>query len=242
MKPPRVYHRTTLQVGRDVILDPAFGRTVATDLERASPFARALLGDGRTKTPLVDVMAAAGLDPQDVRYAIVTHVHWDHVGALGDLPNARVLIGADELEWARTLHRWFEGGVMPHHLARAKARIARFQLEGPPVEGFDRSFDLFGDGAVVAVPMPGHTPGHVAWLVRSAGKTYFFVGDTAWTLRGVELPAHKTAPVDADLERVAEQLGVLNAFLAHRPDVVIVPAHDGAAWDSLPRCGSAGTP
>jgi hypothetical protein len=49
----------------------------------------------------------------------------DHTGAPGDLPNARVLVGA-ELEWVRPFTRFVEGGVRPHHLERAKERLFTF--------------------------------------------------------------------------------------------------------------------
>ncbi len=219
-----------------LVVDPAFGRGIALDLSRAGVVSRLALGEARTKRPLVEVLAAAGVDPADVRYALATHVHWDHVGALGDLPNARVLIARPELEFARPLRRGFEAGVMSHHLKRAKPRTFAFDFAGPPVEAFASSFDVFGDGAVVAVPMPGHTPGSTAFLIRSGGKTWLFSGDTSWTMRGVELPAHKTLPLDMDKEQVAGQLGLLHAYLQHRPDVVVVPAHDAGALEKLPPC------
>ena len=90
-----------------------------------------VMGDERTKTPLVEVMENAGLSAADVRYAVLTHAHWDHTGGLGDLPTARVLIARTELEWAAPFTRYFDHGVMPHHLKRAKERHLRLRLQGP---------------------------------------------------------------------------------------------------------------
>jgi N-acyl homoserine lactone hydrolase len=222
-----------------VVVDPAFGRNVVDEMHRLPLPFKLLLGDGSKQRPLVDVMAQAGIDPRDVRYALATHVHWDHIGALADLPNAKVLLPRADLEWARTLTGYFTGGVMPHHLKQAKSRISEYDFTGPPVEGFPASFDFFGDGSVVAVPMPGHTPGHVALLVRVAGgRTVLLAGDASWTLRGVEVPEHKLVPIDLDREQVGEALGVLNRFFHLRPDVTVVPAHDAAALEQLPTCGA----
>jgi glyoxylase-like metal-dependent hydrolase (beta-lactamase superfamily II) len=224
-----------------LIIDPAFGTSIAQDLRRAGPVVMSVMGDESTKIPLVTAMERAGMSPGDVRYAVMTHAHWDHIGALGDLPEARVLINRDELEWATPLTRFFQEGVMPHHLKRAKDRLYAFDLKGPAVDGFPGSFDVFGDGAVVAVPMPGHTPGSTAFLVRgTGGVTYLFSGDTTWTFRGVEAPAHKTLRAyDSDLPALSDAIGRLHAFVQHRPDVKVIPAHDADALGLLPPCGHA---
>jgi glyoxylase-like metal-dependent hydrolase (beta-lactamase superfamily II) len=222
-----------------LIIDPAFGRSIAQDLLRAGPVVMSVMGDASTKTPLVLAMEKAGMSADDVRYAVMTHAHWDHIGALGDLPQARVLINRAELDWATPLTRYFDEGVMPHHLKRVKDRLFAFDLKGPALDGFEGSYDVFGDGSVVAVPMPGHTPGSVAFLVRgSSGVTWLFSGDTTWTFRGVEAPAHKTLRTfDSDLPKLSDAIGRLHAFLANRPDVKIVPAHDADALGALPPCG-----
>lgn len=227
-----------------LIIDPAFGTSIAEDLRRAGPFVMSVMGDERTKTPLVKVMENAGLSAADVRYAVLTHAHWDHTGALGDLPAARVLIARTELEWAAPFTRYFDHGVMPHHLKRAKDRLYAFDFKGPAVDGFAGTFDVFGDGAVIAVQMPGHTPGSTAFLVRGrGGVTYLFSGDTTWTFRGVEAPAHKSIRAfDGDLEVLSSSIGRLHALLISRPDVKIIPAHDGDALSALPRCGALATP
>jgi glyoxylase-like metal-dependent hydrolase (beta-lactamase superfamily II) len=220
-----------------VIVDPAFGESIAADLAGAGPMTMAVMGTAHTKQPLVKVMREAGLDPADVRLALLTHAHWDHTGALGDLPNARVLVNRVELEWTRHF-RGMEHGVMTHLLHRARHQLYTFALDGPAIDGFPGSFDVYGDGSIVGVPMPGHTPGSTAWLVRGeGGVTYLFSGDTSWTFRGVELPAHKSVRAfDEDLPALSKSLGRLHAFLAFRPDVVVIPSHDGEALERIPAC------
>ncbi|MEW5741781.1 MAG: MBL fold metallo-hydrolase [Myxococcota bacterium] len=224
----------------NVMVDPAFGRSVADDLARAGPLFMLTLGTARGKRPLVEVMEEAGLSPQDIDYALVTHVHWDHVGALVDLPRARVLASLPELKWAQPFTRFVENGAMPHHLKRAKERLFAFPFNGPPVDGFEKSFDVFGDGAIVAVPLPGHTPGSTGYLVRGpGGVTYFFIGDTTWTSKGVELPAHKTLPLDFDAKALEATLARVHAMAeARKGELVVLPAHDAGALSKLPTCGA----
>lgn len=223
-----------------VMLDPAFGASVADDLARAGPLFQLTLGTARGKRPLVEVMEEAGLAPEAINYALVTHVHWDHVGALGDLPRAKVLVARGEFEWATPFTRFVDHGAMPHHLKRAKSRLHVFPFDGPPVDGFEKSFDVFGDGAIVAVPLPGHTPGSTGYLVRGpGGVTYFFIGDTTWTSKGVEVPAHKTLPLDFDLPSLTGTLARVHAMAeARKGELWVLPAHDAGALSKLPTCGA----
>ncbi len=220
--PPWNYAIASLVLRRDdglVVVDPAFGTALPDDWARTPLlFREGVIGPLAAKRTLVSVLADAGLEPRQVTHALLTHAHWDHTGALPDLPKAAVHLSRGELAWAWPFTHRFEGGTMPMHLKLAGKRLRPFDFDGPPVEGFAASHDLFGDGSVVAVPMPGHTPGSVAYLVRLLdGRTAFLVGDTAWMTRGIEVPEHKSLALDSDRAQVADALGVLHAFLAHRP-------------------------
>ncbi|MBL9039477.1 MAG: MBL fold metallo-hydrolase [Archangium sp.] len=221
-----------------VIIDPAVGRDIADDIARAGPAFSILAGSADTKTPLVEVMAKAGLSPHDIRFALATHAHWDHVGALRDLPGTTVLLARDELDWVRSMRGAVNSGVMPRHFDGVRTRLRFFAYAAQPVLGFDRSFDVFGDGSIIAVPLAGHTPGSTGFLVRTPTVTFFFIGDITWTMRGVERPAHKNRllRIDHDQELLSRSLGLLHVIHQQRPDVAIVPAHDAVRMDLLPRC------
>src|SRR5437868_14538031 len=59
-------------------------------------------------------------------------------------------------------------------------------------ENFPRSLDVFVDGTIVLVPLPGHTPGSMGMFVNlHSGKRFFFIGDLTWALDGIQIPAER---------------------------------------------------
>ena len=100
----------------------------------------------------------AGLDPDDVRLHVLTHLHVDHVGFAGALPAARLVCTAEEAAAA----------ARPG--ARLRGYIRVEGVEGVAVEDegvgpFERSRRLTADGTVRLLPTPGHTAGHASVLV-----------------------------------------------------------------------------
>lgn len=182
--------------------------------------------DGDLKRDLVAVGSPK------VDFVVLTHVHWDHTSGLVDLPSPRVLMGAGELAFARGFPKDAVPAVMADHLAGA--RPEEVPWDGGPYENFPKSHDLFADGSVVLVPLPGHTPGSLGVFVNDFhGRRLLFIGDAAWSRSGVEIPSHKAKlvshKVDAAPEVLAQTLWRLHALHLREPNLVIVPAHDGDA-------------
>jgi N-acyl homoserine lactone hydrolase len=230
--------------GGPVLVDPGHGQAVAEDLAAAPWWFRVMMGRGRGARPLGEALVAIGLDPAAIERVAITHVHWDHVGGVRDLPAARVHLSSAELAFYETRSGYLDHGVMPHHLDVAADRLRPFDFDGPPYEGFGASHDLLGDGTLVAVPLPGHTPGSAGWFVNSGdGRRWLLVGDAAWTLDGIARPAHKSrlvrSHVDGDHRQVAETLALLNHLFRHRPEIEIVVAHDLSTYGAVPDCAVA---
>lgn len=107
------------------------------------------------QTSLVDLLAQLNVTPAQVKYVAISHYHGDHIGQARALPQSTLLIGKGDWDvltdpkssaMAAPLVNWINGGG---------------KVE--PVTG-DR--DVFGDGTVVMLNMPGHTPGHHSLLVK----------------------------------------------------------------------------
>jgi glyoxylase-like metal-dependent hydrolase (beta-lactamase superfamily II) len=222
----------------ELVVDPSFSERIAEDLKQAPPWFHAISGDPEGKRPISELLLEAGVDPRRVRDVLLTHAHWDHAGGVRDMPNAKVRMSTEELQWIWDMHRYIEGGTMPHHLRGALRRVRPIAFDGPPLLRFEASADLFGDGSIIAVPLFGHTPGSTGYLLRGrGGRRWLMIGDAAWALRGVEKPAHKTVRlVDSDQKRTAEVLGRLHALMNEHPEITIVPAHDAVQHETMPKC------
>lgn len=169
-------------------------------------------------------------------FVILTHAHWDHASGLRDLDHPRVIVGPGEQEFIKSWPATEEPSVQAEHFANAKLETVAW--DGPAYETFAKSHDLFGDGAVVIVPMPGHTPGSIGVVVNGVhGRRVLFVGDAAWSRDGVNLPSHKPSimsrMVDHDLPAVSDALWNLHDLQQREPDLLIVPTHDAAAFNEL---------
>jgi glyoxylase-like metal-dependent hydrolase (beta-lactamase superfamily II) len=178
-------------------------------------------------------------------FVVVTHAHWDHTAGLVDLKSPRVMLGPGEAEFVRAFPKAKTPVVMPDHLAHA--RLDTFAWDGGPIENFDRSHDLFGDGSVTLVPLPGHTPGSIGVLLDSVkGRRVLFVGDAAWSIRGVEIPSHKSAPLsevaDHDTKTLSDTLWKLHHLREHDPSLLIVPTHDGEMFREVAALSSVAAP
>ena len=118
-------------------------------------------------------------------------------------------------------------------------RYETYAFEARPYLGFAESRDVYGDGAVVIVPAPGHTPGSVIIFVSLPDRRRFaFVGDLVWQREALELREEKPwwtrMSADADAGRVREQLLRMSAIVQRFPELTIVPAHDQRGFANMP--------
>jgi len=100
----------------------------------------------RTKT-LAGQLEELGVKPSDIKGLAISHTHPDHIGNVEQFPQVMLYVQKAEYEWPG------EGGAPrfnPNH----------------PVTKLDGDHDVFGDGSVVIVSTPGHTPGHQSLLIR----------------------------------------------------------------------------
>lgn len=218
----------------DLLIDTGFGRGIATHF-RAMPVWFRLLTPYTAWQPAAAQLAAAGYDPGRLRGILLTHAHWDHVSGIPDFPGTPVWVTAAERRFIT------EGGMLTAVVRGfAGTRYEEYDFEGGPYLGFAKSHDVYGDGAIVIVPAPGHTPGSViVFLTPPGGQRYALVGDLAWQQEGItrraERPWLQRTLGDADEQGVRDLLSRMAALATRFPELILVPAHDARGFAAMPR-------
>ncbi len=224
-----------------LLIDAGFSRRTPEELANY-PFPRKqMLGstfnDGRGVTFAPEALAKAGVDPASLKLLAFTHIHFDHLGGAVDLPGVKVLLPPEDLSFLKA-NRDERGMVfIPEHAQAVEGRTEALHFQPTPYETFPEHADLFGDGSVVFVKLPGHTPGHVGVFINvSESLRLFYVGDAVLHSIAVEQRLTKSLALmmsDYDRAQADQTVAELSAFHVLAPEVSIVPAHDGDAWDRL---------
>lgn len=181
---------------------------------------------GRT---LVEQLAELSIKPGDIDVVGISHFHFDHIAQLPDFPAAKLYIGKSD--WELLTQSPPPAFVNP-------APFTHWISGGGKVEPVARDQDVFGDGSVVMLDMPGHTPGHHALLVRLAGMgPVLLTGDQAHFQENYDsngVPTFNTNRADtlASFDRFKTLAKNLKAtvILQHEPrDIGKLPAFPKAA-------------
>lgn len=223
----------------DLLIDAGFGRDIDAHV-KTMPWLGRMLTDYTKGRPAGEQLAGAGMSPASLKGVLITHAHYDHVSGLDSLAGAPV--------WVNDAERAFIDGDAPQAaLMRSFKSLdyRKYEFDGGAYLGFPQSHDVWGDGSVVVVPAPGHTPGSVVvFLALPSGKRYALLGDLVWAMEGITLPAERPwLPrwlIGEDAAQVRENVTRLAAIHARYPEIELVPAHDMRALATLPHFPASG--
>jgi N-acyl homoserine lactone hydrolase len=163
-----------------------------------------------------------GIQPRDVRWVVMTHLHTDHAGGLHHFPDNEILVTRAELEFASGLRGRLRGYVANKHWP-SWFRPTALELEPQPFGPFPESLRLTKRGDVTLVPIPGHTPGQVGVLVEDGDHTVFLAGDASYTQELMLRGQADGVGADEEAERVTHER--IRAFASDSATVYLV-AHD----------------
>lgn len=163
-------------------------------------------------------LAGLGLGADDIDVVINSHLHPDHCGCNAFFRKATFLVHSEELAAARAPN------------SEAAGYLAADWDQPMPVDAINGQRDVFGDGRIVLLPLPGHTPGSIGALARlERSGTFLLAGDTVGlreTLDTGIIPKN-TWNGDALAKSLAEVRHIEST------GATIVCSHDARQWDTL---------
>jgi len=205
-------------------------------LEDQSLFFRKTLANFHFVQSLRSHLVQQQLEPGELAFVLLSHLHWDHVSGVPDLPGVPLRVNRVEYDAARLGLYEARGGLVRRLMGENETEL--FDLDGPPYEGFRASYDLFGDGSVVLVPLPGHTAGNTGMFInRSNGPRLFLLGDAAWVsqhyLRPATMHPFIWSQVTGDDATARQTLIDLHHFANQHPEVAMIAMHDAALQEQF---------
>jgi N-acyl homoserine lactone hydrolase len=180
------------------------------------------------KTSLVDLLAQLKVAPAQVKFVGISHYHGDHTGQAREFPQSTLLIGKGDWDVVSD----------PKASAATSTPFAPWISGGSKADPVTGDRDVFGDGTVLMLSTPGHTPGHHSLLVRLKDMgNVLLTGDLAHFHENYDNNGVPTFNTDrsqtlASLDRFKQLAKNLNAtvIIQHDArDVGKLPAFPGSA-------------
>jgi glyoxylase-like metal-dependent hydrolase (beta-lactamase superfamily II) len=162
-----------------------------------------------------------GLEPDDVDVVICSHLHPDHCGCNAFFRKATVMVHACELEAAKAPEA---------EAVRAGYLRADWDHPIPAIKIVDGQTDVMGDGRIVLLPLPGHTPGMMGALVTLDNSGQYLLASDALSIRG-NLDSDIIPRNTWNAERCAQSFAEIRRIEA--AGAMIICGHDAAQWDTL---------
>jgi glyoxylase-like metal-dependent hydrolase (beta-lactamase superfamily II) len=202
-----------------VLVDTGLG---LHDYDHPSPLVRFFIADfGIHMDPELSAarqVARLGYKPEDVRYIVMTHLHFDHAGGLPDFPNAWVHVYRPEYAAMRKPRSWVELAYNKPDFTHGPKWVFH---DKPDAKWYD--FDairLDFDLEMYLIPLTGHTRGHCGVAIRAGGGWLFHCADA--------LPANVEFDILPDwIYRlvIGPHVPRLKAFAAAHPEVRMLAGH-----------------
>jgi N-acyl homoserine lactone hydrolase len=167
---------------------------------------------------IISALAGIGLRCDDIDVVVCSHLHPDHCGCNVFFKRATFIMHRKEIEAARAPN------------AETQGYLAAEWEQSAPIDMIEVAHDLFGDGRIVLLPLPGHTPGTVSALVTLDHTGMVLLASDTVSLRSTldtgVIPKN-TWNADALMRSLAEIRRL------ERAGAKIVCGHDGRQWATL---------
>lgn len=186
--------------------------------ERWGPLMKVMTPLMSAEQTLLPNLACVGVQPDDIDVVICSHLHPDHCGCNAFFKKATVLVHAREIEAAKAAG------------AEAAGYLRADWDHDQPTEPVEGERDVFGDGKVVLLPLPGHTPGSMGAAVHLDRDGSFLLASDAVSLRenlDADTVPRNTWNAEALLRSFAEIRRI------EKSGATVICGHDDGQWQTL---------
>jgi glyoxylase-like metal-dependent hydrolase (beta-lactamase superfamily II) len=222
-----------------VLFDTGQDRASVTDPDYLPPgvvgwfYRRTAQADIPEDQTLEQGLGRLGYQASDVTTVILSHLHQDHIGGLGLLTGASIHISQDE--WDTLSERRAElKGVMRQHIdlpGLTWVKVTPTRTAERSLDPFGASHDLFGDGSLILLQTPGHTPGSMSLLIRQSGRTpVVLVGDLTYSAHSLEC-GH--IPGSGARGQLRDSTAKMNQLRVNLGGMVPLATHDPGSANAL---------
>jgi len=180
-------------------------------------------------------LRSLGVEAKDIRYVVLSHFHADHIAGLRDFPYASLLYKREAYDAVKNLGTFasvkaaYLPGLLPDDFAERSLLVEDTPTAELP-EGFpfSKGYDLFGDGSMIAVDVPGHAAGQIGVFLSTHESGYFLCADTVWSSRAFRerrKPNAAAGLIMSDRRQYDDSFDKLCRLHQEYPDIRIVPSH-----------------
>jgi len=183
-------------------------------------FEKAVQYDVRREDEVDAQLKKLGVGVDQIRAVYLTHFHSDHADGLVHFPHA-VIHASKEAYDSLMSPKGERLGYFKKNIP-AGLQVETFEFDEGPEGVFESSQRLFPDGSLVAVPAPGHSMGHSAYILQSGSQRFVFSGDATYNQYTMETGVPFVILNNHEAEETVEKLHTY----AQSPDVVVLCSHD----------------
>lgn len=179
------------------------------------------VGHMQVDVTLLDQLKAIGLAPADVTYLSFSHTHFDHTGNANEFPGSTWILNKAEIAWAES-----KPGAFVNIDTFSDYKTARTQM-------IDGDYDVFGDGSVMILKTPGHTPGHQSLELKLKKSGVVILSGDLFHQRD-NYKFRRVPPFNVERADTLASIDRVNTILKNTKGRLVVQ-HDAGDFKSLPK-------
>lgn len=177
------------------------------------------------------------LQADDFKYVILSHFHADHIGAVRDFTKSTFVYTDNSFEWVenftglRALKKGFVPTLLPpDFVERSKVIDQSYILKTPHFlkEYFEKVYDVFQDGSIIGVELPGHVQGQLGIYFETEDQKFFLIADAVYlseTFKSLLFPSAIVNLINDDPAAFKDTVHRIHKLWKEKPDIEIIPSH-----------------